>query len=62
VQVEVTPEVFGDTVGALEQLQAKISKSIETVVGVRANVRLVQPRTIQRSEGKAKRVIDQRKL
>ena len=62
VQVEVTPEVFGDTVGALEQLHEKLSRSIETTVGVRANVRLVQPRTIQRSEGKAKRVIDQRKM
>ena len=62
VQVEVTPEVFTDTVGALEQLQSKLSKSIESTVGVRANVRLVQPRTIQRSEGKAKRVIDQRKM
>ena len=50
------------TAGALEQLQTKLSKSIETTVGLRANVRLVQPRTIQRSEGKAKRVIDQRKL
>ena len=62
VQVEVTSEVFGDTVGALEQLQGKLTKSIETTVGVRANVRLVQPRTIARSEGKAKRVIDQRKM
>ena len=62
VQVEVTPEVFTDTVGALEQLQAKLSKSIETTVGLRANLRLVQMRTIQRSEGKAKRVIDQRKM
>jgi phenylacetate-CoA ligase len=62
VQVEVTPEVFADVVGALEELQNKLSKSIETTVGIRANVRLVQPRTIQRSEGKAKRVIDQRKM
>ena len=62
VQVEVTAEVFADTVGALEQLQNKLTKSIETVVGVRANVRLVQPRTIARSEGKAKRVLDQRKM
>ena len=62
VQVEVTPEVFADTVGALEQIQAKLNKSIETTVGIRAIVRLVQPRTLQRSEGKAKRVIDQRKL
>jgi phenylacetate-CoA ligase len=62
VQVEVTPEVFGDTVGALEQLQTKLIRSIESTVGVRATVRLVQPRAIQRSEGKAKRVIDQRKM
>ncbi|HOX55810.1 MAG TPA: phenylacetate--CoA ligase [Candidatus Paceibacterota bacterium] len=62
VQVEVTPEVFNDTVGALEALQSKLSKSIDTIVGVRAKVRLVQPRTIARSEGKAKRVIDQRKM
>jgi phenylacetate-CoA ligase len=62
VQVEVTPEVFTDTVGALEQLQTSLSHSIETTVGLRAAVRLVQPRTLQRSEGKAKRVIDQRKM
>jgi phenylacetate-CoA ligase len=62
VQVEVTPEVFGDTVGALEQLQNQLTRSIETTLGLRANVRLVQPRTIERSEGKAKRVIDQRKM
>ena len=62
VQVEVTPEVFGDTVGALEQLQEKLGRSIETTVGLRAGVRLVQPRTIQRSEGKARRVIDQRNM
>jgi phenylacetate-CoA ligase len=58
----VTSEVFGDTVGALEQLQNKLSKSVETTIGLRAHVRLVQPRTLQRSEGKAKRVIDQRKM
>ena len=62
VQVEVTPEVFGDTVGALERVQLALSASIESTLGLRANVRLVQPQTIQRSEGKAKRVIDQRKL
>jgi phenylacetate-CoA ligase len=62
VQVEVTPEVFTDTVGSLEQLQQQLNKSIETTIGIRAQVRLVQPRTIQRSEGKAKRVIDQRKM
>lgn len=62
VQVEVTREVFGDTVGVMEQVQQKLGRSIETLVGLRANVRLVQPQTITRSEGKAKRVIDQRKM
>ena len=62
VQVEVTAEVLSDTVGAMEQLEQAISKSIETTLGLRAKVRLVQPKTITRSEGKAKRVIDQRKL
>ncbi len=62
VQVEVTKEVFGDTVGALETVQSGIAHSIETLTGLRMKVRLVQPQTIQRSEGKAKRVIDQRKM
>ena len=62
VQVEVTKEVFGDTVGALETVQRDISHSIETLTGLRMKVRLVQPQTIQRSEGKAKRVMDQRKM
>jgi phenylacetate-CoA ligase len=62
VQVEVTSEFFSDTVGALEKLQARLSQSIEHVLGLRAHVRLVAPHTLQRSEGKAKRVIDKRKM
>jgi phenylacetate-CoA ligase len=62
VQVEVTREVFGDTVGALELVQQKLARSIDTMIGLRAAVRLVQPQSLQRSEGKAKRVIDQRKM
>ena len=62
IQVEVTAAVFSDTVGAMEHLQAKLSRAIESAIGLRAEVRLVQPRTIQRSEGKAKRLIDQRKM
>jgi phenylacetate-CoA ligase len=62
VQVEVTPDLFGDTIGALESLQDKIIASIDQVLGIRVNVRLVEPHSIQRSEGKAKRVIDQRKI
>jgi phenylacetate-CoA ligase len=62
VQVEVTPEFFTDTIRALEGLQAKIGHAIENTVGIRATVRLVEPHTVARSEGKAKRVIDQRNL
>lgn len=62
VQVEVTPEVFSDTISAMEQLQRKLEHSIETITGLRAQVKLVAPKTLQRSEGKAKRVIDKRKL
>jgi phenylacetate-CoA ligase len=62
VQVEVTAEFFSDKIGALEGLQAKLSQSVERITGIRAEVRLVEPHTIQRSEGKAKRVIDRRKM
>ena len=60
VQVEVTPQVFSDRVGALEALAEKLMDTIERVVGIRIKVTLVEPQTIQRSEGKAKRVIDKR--
>ncbi len=62
VQVEVTPEFFSDTVSVLESLHERITNAIEQVIGLRVNVRLVEPHTIQRSEGKAKRVVDQRKM
>jgi phenylacetate-CoA ligase len=60
VQVEVTPEVFSDKIRALEDLQERLSRSLEHTLGLRVAVHLVEPRTIQRSEGKAKRVIDRR--
>ncbi len=62
VQVEVTSEVFSDKVGALETLQQKLAHSIERTLGIRVKVRLVEPHTIERSMGKAKRVIDNRKI
>ncbi len=62
VQVEVTPEAFSDEVRGLEALRSKLSKAIEHTLGIRVNVRLVEPHTIQRSEGKAKRVIDNRTM
>ena len=62
VLVEVTPEVFSDQIGALETLHDKIVYELDQTLGLRVAIRLVRPQTIQRSEGKAKRVIDQRKM
>jgi phenylacetate-CoA ligase len=62
VQVEVTPEVFSDTIGAMENVRKSLGQAIERILGVRVKVSLVQPHTIQRSEGKAKRVIDKRQM
>jgi phenylacetate-CoA ligase len=61
VEVEVSERVFSDQVGALETLRQRLSQAIERVIGIRAGVRLVEPHTIARSEGKARRVVDQRK-
>lgn len=60
VEVEVTPEVFSDTVRAMEELRARIGHAIEHVLGIRVGLRLVGPHSIPRSEGKARRVIDKR--
>jgi phenylacetate-CoA ligase len=62
VRIEVTPDVLSDRVGAMESLQERIAKQIEHTIGLHAQVRLVEPHSIQRSEGKAKRVFDQRSL
>jgi phenylacetate-CoA ligase len=62
IQVEVTKEVFSDTVRTLEELQSSLTRAIENILGIRATVNLVEPNTIKRSEGKAQRVIDNRNL
>ena len=62
VRVEVTPEVFSDQIRALEALQHKLEQSLDHTLGIRARVTLVGPRTLQRSEGKAQRVVDKRQI
>ncbi|NLY01028.1 MAG: phenylacetate--CoA ligase [Rhodopirellula sp.] len=62
IRIEVTAEMFSDRVSAMENLQSRIAAQIERTLGIRAAVSLVEPHTIQRSEGKAKRVIDQREM
>ena len=60
VNVEVSEKIFSDKISTMEELQKKLSLAIEHTIGLRVKVQLVAPQTIQRSEGKAKRVIDQR--
>ncbi len=60
VQVEVTKEMFGDRISELEAMQMRLMHAIDHITGLRVPVRLVEPHTIARSEGKAKRVIDKR--
>jgi len=62
VWVEVNERFFSDEIKKLEALGKKISHEIQSVIGVACRVKLVEPKTIERSEGKAKRVTDHRKL
>jgi len=62
VRVEVSEALFSDEVKGLEALTRKIQADIKDLLGVTCKVQLVEPRTIQRSEGKAQRVIDNRKI
>jgi phenylacetate-CoA ligase len=62
VWVEVEGQFFSDEIKKLEELKKKIQHNIESALGISANVKLVEPKTIERSEGKSKRVIDKRKV
>ncbi|HEY9124157.1 MAG TPA: phenylacetate--CoA ligase [Bacteroidales bacterium] len=62
LQVEVEQEYFTDRISELQGLSKKLQHSLESALGIGVDVKLVEPKTIQRSEGKAKRVIDNRKL
>ncbi len=60
VQVEVDENIFSDKIKTLQRLEKKIQRNIKDFLGVTAKVKLVEPRSIMRSEGKAKRIIDLR--
>jgi phenylacetate-CoA ligase len=64
VQVEVTEDQFinADEVKVLQTLEKRLIKDMKDFLGITAKVKLVEPQTIQRSEGKASRVIDKRKI
>ncbi|MBQ6646161.1 MAG: phenylacetate--CoA ligase, partial [Clostridia bacterium] len=62
VQVEMTPEMFTDNMGEIAARQKKLVEGLRSMLGLSAKVTLVAPKTIVRSEGKAVRVIDKRKI
>ena len=62
VQVEMTPELFSDNLGKISDVEKQLIGSLKAMLGIYAKVRLVAPKSITRSEGKAVRVIDKRKI
>lgn len=62
VNVEMSESLFADDVKSIQAIEKKIVEKIRSTLGIGAKVHLVNPKTIARSEGKAKRVIDNRKL
>ena len=62
IKVEVSDEYFSDRVSELEAVERRIKAAVETVLGISAKITLVEPRSIERTEGKSKHVIDRRVL
>ena len=61
VKVEISQEMFSDEIKILQEMEKKLSMDIKEYLGVSAKIKLVEPKTIERSQGKAIRVIDNRK-
>jgi phenylacetate-CoA ligase len=62
VKVEMTPDKFSDVIADIRKKEAELSNAMQSLLQIKAKITLVAPKTIQRSEGKAKRVIDTRNL
>ncbi len=62
VRVEMTPELFSDKINELSKIEKEVNEALKSMTGIYANVRIVEPKSIVRSEGKAVRVIDKRNL
>ena len=62
VQVEMTPEMFTDNMGEISARQKDLVEGLRSMLGIKAKVSLVAPKSIARSEGKAVRIIDKRKI
>ena len=62
VRVEMTPELFTDNLGEIDKRQKQLVEGLRSMLGLSAKVSLVAPKSIVRSEGKAVRIIDKRKI
>ena len=62
VNVEMSEQLFADDVKSIEKIEKQITAELRSMLGIGAKVHLVNPKSIERSEGKAKRVIDRRRL
>jgi phenylacetate-CoA ligase len=62
LMVEIQEQFFSDEVKKLQELRMKITRNLESILGISVNVKLVEPKTIERTAGKAQRVIDKRKI
>lgn len=60
IEIELSQELFSDTIRNLEEHESKIKASIESTLGISAKIKLVEPKSIPRTEGKAVRIIDKR--
>jgi phenylacetate-CoA ligase len=62
VQVELRPEYYSDEMNRMLAIKNKVAARMQSVLGIQPDIRIVEPRTLERSQGKAKHVIDNRKL
>ena len=62
VHIEMTSRLFSDSVKDIEKIEHMLRSEIQSAIGVSARIRLVEPRSVPRSEGKAKRVVDRRQI
>ncbi len=62
IQIEMNQSIFSDQIKRIESIERKLRHEIESTLGINTKIKLVEPKSIQRSEGKAKRVVDRRKI
>ena len=62
VQVEMTPDNFSDSLANISDMEKKLVEALKAMLGIYAKVTMVAPKSIARSEGKAVRIIDKRKI